>query len=237
MGIDGRREGQYDGYPFVPRNEERPHFARCVRNAIVERVLDGAQAVYRFGDGRRFKFPIPDGDKLLSHVIHADVIAVQGERKSIQVTVRFPCVVPHAPWSSDPFETTIRVEYAPELWGQPKPRDTGIDLGDFRDGEVPARPSRSSATNHENWISCRDEAHGRESLSASKEEGTHSLWRSVYGNRIAIGVTLAASLMIGALAADNIDIPKRIRQVRQQLQKLYDWIDGTQRPITLPPPR
>ncbi len=244
MGIDGGKERQYDGYPFVPQHAERPLFARCVRNAIVERVLDGAQAVYRFGDGRRFKFPIPEGDKLLSHVVHADVIAVQGRRKSIQVTVRFPCVVPHAAWSSDPFEATMRVEYVPEHWELPKhydedprptqPRDEGIDLTRLDDGDVPGRPSRDGTSDDDRWHGFRDEILAREAAAA--ENGGGTVWKGIRENRVAIGIVLAAAAVFG-WAASEIDVSKSIDSARQEFRKFNDWIDATQHPVTLPPRR
>lgn len=229
MGIDGRREGQYDGYPFVPQHTERPYFARCVRNAIVEKVLDGAQSVYRFGDGRRFKFPIPDGDKLLSHVVHADVIAVQGRRKSIQVTVRFPCAVPHATWATDPFEATIRIEYVREEWDMPKPyghegkqqHDGGIDPSQFHDDD--------------GWHGFRNEILEHEGSDTVENGG--GILRRIGQNRLAIGIVLMASSALGWAASRYVDVPKGVQSARQQLLKLYDWIDGTQRPIILPPRR
>ena len=235
MGIDGRKEGQYDGYPFVPQNAERPQFARCVRNAIVEHVLDGAQAVYRFGDGQRFKFPVPEGDKLLSHVVRADVIAVQGNRKSIQVTVHFPCVAPHAMWASDPFEATIRVEYVARDWDLPKPhdadrrprpRDAGIDLERIRDEEVPVRPARRAADDEDRWHGFHEDILEQETTTAPKTPPRQRTITAIAAIiAFGVGMTIAEQEW-GTVAWAKQKASAVVRDVRQQLQKIYDWIDG-----------
>ncbi len=221
-------ERQYDGYPFNPTGRDRELFARCVRNAIVEYVLNGAQAVYRFGDGRRFTFPIPEGEALLQ-CIHADVIAVQGQRKDIRVTVRFPCVVPHAPWSSDPFETTLRVEYVPDRWKIPsendfrtheKPPDAGIDLTTLRTGDAPGYPyAENDAKRHES--------------KRHQETSPPIPGKTIVSTRYMIGTALAAVLAMGWIASGSVDPRNLIERAREQWQKIWDAIDGT--PSATPP--
>lgn len=249
MGIDGGKERHHDGYPFEPQPAERPLFARCVRNALVEHVLDGATSVVRFGDGQRFKFPVPEGDKLLAHVVHADVIAVQGTRKSIQVTVRFPCIVPHATWASDPFEATMRIEYVPEHWQLPKtygegraeapvrPQDAGIDLSLFRDEEVPGRPPRSAAADDDRWHGFRSDVLEQEANATPAENGG-GIGKFIHERRLAIAGVLALVFATGWIASEHSEgISKAIRSARQHVRTFFDWIDGAPRPLTPPPPR
>lgn len=221
--MEQERGQERQGVPYEPQGEERVRFARAVREQIIG-ALGGLQSVIRFGKGQRFKFPVPEGDMLLTYVT-AHQIGKLGQALDISAFVHFPCNIPHDQEAKDPFEVTLRFYFKHEDWKLPRHQYAQTDT-------IPSSPKSSPSLNKNapkggDWDQFRNIDAEHPLQESQGEEPPTSVIGYMSKNRTVIFALLVGATTVGFIIAEHWEaINRTIKSVRAGLVQTWDAIDG-----------